>query len=410
MIVPIAFVMGRAFRRAMWFVIGGIPAAVILAWYNVDAFGSLFASGYEAGGATRDFALSYFAPRALHYARWTVEQFSPIAILAAIGGLVISKARWMLASWFAAFFVFYSFYLWYDEWWYTRFLLPAYPAIAIAAGIAFAWLVERRRIAGVLLLVIALTWEGRQLARFNVLWTDEDQALSRVPVEWVARALPPRSLVFSMEFSGALLYYSDHRPVRWDTAPATIPIAPPLRAADATRGGAVSREVPEVRARPNRRRRERCTRRWTTAYNPRRMSDRTERTFAPEPREPSRRRFMIAGEHVILRAFERDDAERCYRWMNDPNIVRTLKSRYPIAFQNEIEWLDRAMHGSADRSATSPSSARTTGRTSATRRSTTSTGSRASRASACSSASRARGTAASAATPSARWCGSRSTR
>ena len=56
---------------------------------------------------------------------------------------------------------------------------------------------------------------------------------------------------------------------------------------------------------------------------------------------------MIAGEHVILRAFEREDAERCYRWMNDPNIVRTLKARYPIAFQNEMEWLDRAMDASA---------------------------------------------------------------
>ena len=56
---------------------------------------------------------------------------------------------------------------------------------------------------------------------------------------------------------------------------------------------------------------------------------------------------MIAGEHIILRAFEREDAERCYRWMNDPNIVRTLKSRYPIAFQNEMEWLDRAIHASA---------------------------------------------------------------
>jgi RimJ/RimL family protein N-acetyltransferase len=76
------------------------------------------------------------------------------------------------------------------------------------------------------------------------------------------------------------------------------------------------------------------------------MSDRTERAFAPERSEPSRRRFMIAGEHVILRAFERDDAERCYRWMNDPSIVRTLKSRYPIAFQNEIEWLERAMQPS----------------------------------------------------------------
>lgn len=52
---------------------------------------------------------------------------------------------------------------------------------------------------------------------------------------------------------------------------------------------------------------------------------------------------MLAGDHVILRAFEREDAERCYRWMNDPNIVRTLKSRYPMALTNEVEWLDRAM-------------------------------------------------------------------
>lgn len=77
------------------------------------------------------------------------------------------------------------------------------------------------------------------------------------------------------------------------------------------------------------------------------MSNRTERGFAPDSREPARRRFMIAGEHVILRAFEREDAERCYRWMNDPSIVRTLKTRYPIAFQTEMEWLDRAMHPAA---------------------------------------------------------------
>src|ERR1041385_5861166 len=76
------------------------------------------------------------------------------------------------------------------------------------------------------------------------------------------------------------------------------------------------------------------------------MAHRTERDFA-EPREPARRRFMIAGEHVILRAFERDDVERCYRWMNDPNIVRTLKSRYPIAFQSEMEWIEAAMHSSS---------------------------------------------------------------
>ena len=211
-------------RHRVLFLLGGIPTALILAWYNVDAFGSLLGSGYETGGVTKAFALAYFVPRALHYARWTVELLSPVAILAAIGGLVLSKQRWMLVSWFAAFFVVYSFYFWYDEWWYTRFLLPAYPAIAVAAGIGIARVVERWRVAGVLLLVAALTWEGKQAARFNILWTDEDQHLSRVPVEWAARALPPRSLVYSMEFSGSLLYYTDHRPVRWDAgAPGVDP-------------------------------------------------------------------------------------------------------------------------------------------------------------------------------------------
>src|SRR3954471_21202297 len=76
------------------------------------------------------------------------------------------------------------------------------------------------------------------------------------------------------------------------------------------------------------------------------MSNRTERDFAGQGKEPARRRFMIAGEHVILRAFEPEDAERCYRWMDDPNIVRTLKTRYPIACSSEAEWLERAMHAS----------------------------------------------------------------
>lgn len=208
------------------FLAGGVPVALVLGWYDLDAFGSLLGSGYGAGGATREFALGYFAPRALHYGRWTIELLGPVAILAAAGGLVVARERWMLAGWFASFFVFYSFYFSYDEWWYTRFLLPAYPAIALAAGIGLAHLMRRRRIAGVLLVIVALAWEGRQLARFDVLFTDEDQHLSRVPVEWAARALPPRSVVFSKEFSGALLYYSDHLPVRWDLAPADPPIAP----------------------------------------------------------------------------------------------------------------------------------------------------------------------------------------
>jgi RimJ/RimL family protein N-acetyltransferase len=72
------------------------------------------------------------------------------------------------------------------------------------------------------------------------------------------------------------------------------------------------------------------------------MSPRTERDFAEPGREPSRRRFMIAGEHVILRAFERDDAERCYRWINDPNIFDEMNlGKLRI---NVFDYNDRAKH------------------------------------------------------------------
>ena len=57
---------------------------------------------------------------------------------------------------------------------------------------------------------------------------------------------------------------------------------------------------------------------------------------------------MIAGELIILRALEREDLERCYRWMNDPAIVWTLKTRYPIAFQGEAQWLERAVEPNAN--------------------------------------------------------------
>lgn len=77
------------------------------------------------------------------------------------------------------------------------------------------------------------------------------------------------------------------------------------------------------------------------------MGHRTDRDLHPDADEGRRRRFMIAGELVILRALESEDLDRCFRWMNDPQIIRTLKSRYPIPFLEEAEWLERAVRPSS---------------------------------------------------------------
>jgi len=201
-------------KPALRFVLGGIPCALFLGWYNLGAFGSVLATGYAAAGATREFAWSYFPPRAAHYLQWTVVQFSLVAFLAALWGM---RRRPLLAVWLVPFFLFYSFYFSYDEWWYTRFLLPAYPAIAAGAGIAFAEVKWRRAAAAVLVLVVA--WQLRQIARFGVLHTDEEQGRAMAPVQWAARHLPPGAFVLSHEYSGALLHESSLRPVRFDLAP-----------------------------------------------------------------------------------------------------------------------------------------------------------------------------------------------
>jgi hypothetical protein len=221
LLVPVLAMCLGGLKPALRFALGGIPCALFLGWYNLGAFGSMVNTGYAAAGATREFAWGYFPARAAHYLRWTVVQFSIVTCIAALWGM---RRRVLLAVWFVPFFLFYSFYFSYNEWWYTRFLLPAYPALAVAAAIAFAEIPWRRAAVAAVILIAA--WQLRQIARFGVLHTDEEQDRVMAPVLWAARHLPPRSLVFSHEYSGALLYDSTLRPVRFDLAPPGRELAP----------------------------------------------------------------------------------------------------------------------------------------------------------------------------------------
>ncbi|HEX6084976.1 MAG TPA: hypothetical protein VF266_10660, partial [Thermoanaerobaculia bacterium] len=220
LLLPVLCVCLGRLKPALRFALGGVPCAVFLGWYNLGAFGSVLSTGYAAAGATQEFAWAYFPARAVHYLKWTVVQFSVIGCIAALWGM---RRRVLLAVWLVPFFLFYSFYFSYNEWWYTRFLLPAYPALAVAAGIAFAEL-KWRRVAIAAVIVIA-AWQLRQIARFGVLHTDEEQSRAMAPVHWAAQHLPPRALVFSHEYSGTLLHESSLKPVRFDLAPPGRPLA-----------------------------------------------------------------------------------------------------------------------------------------------------------------------------------------
>jgi RimJ/RimL family protein N-acetyltransferase len=54
---------------------------------------------------------------------------------------------------------------------------------------------------------------------------------------------------------------------------------------------------------------------------------------------------VIRAERVYLRAVEREDLERCHRWMNDETLTATLAQRYPMSLAREADWIERAARG-----------------------------------------------------------------
>ena len=54
---------------------------------------------------------------------------------------------------------------------------------------------------------------------------------------------------------------------------------------------------------------------------------------------------MIEGEIVNLRAPERDDLDRLWTWINDPEVIEHLSMRYPMSREAERAWLEMQTAG-----------------------------------------------------------------
>ena len=171
--------------------------------------------------------MSNFPARARHYAFWTARLLSPLVALGwiavAADRRVTLRDRSILVTWFAAFFLFYSFYGPYEAWWYTRFLLPGYPALILGALLAtrdfvigFGPRVRRWRVAAAaVLVVLALAVEVSFLAkeRPHKIYKGERTYPEACAM---ARRLPPNAIILSMQMSGALHYYTDLTYAMWN--------------------------------------------------------------------------------------------------------------------------------------------------------------------------------------------------
>lgn len=228
LLAPLACCLRLKPKPLLYFVLGGLPLAAIFFGYNYAAYGHPLQTGYGSINLQDEFTTSDYGARFKHYTYWVAMTLGPWMLLGWLGAaanrLLEFRYRALLITWFGTFLFFYCSYRFYEDWWYTRFLLPGYPGLILGALLTAQWLIgtwgkERplaRWIVGFILLVATLGFADHYNRKFVVFRTGRDQDIHRDSCRWADTSLPGQAIIVSGEMSGALKFYTQRLILRWD--------------------------------------------------------------------------------------------------------------------------------------------------------------------------------------------------
>ena len=57
----------------------------------------------------------------------------------------------------------------------------------------------------------------------------------------------------------------------------------------------------------------------------------------------------MEGKKVRIRAIEKTDIDEIMKWVNDPEVMDNLLTRYPVSRYQEEKWIEKALDGTNDR-------------------------------------------------------------
>lgn len=226
-VVPLAIVLGLRWRAWAALMLGGLPGALFLAWFNHQLYGRAFTTGY--GDVRSAFSSDFVPHNTTHVLYWMFQLLTPVSAIALAGLLWAPRrglAAQLLPAWAAVFFAFYLFYYHTGEtWWYLRFLLPAFPAVILMALLGARALLERFAPAkfqlaiGATLLLSTLIFQARLGRDLHVTDVKHHDLLYVKLTDWMRTNAPANAIVLQMQTSGAFLFYTGFTIVRWDLPP-----------------------------------------------------------------------------------------------------------------------------------------------------------------------------------------------
>jgi hypothetical protein len=209
-----------AFRRNLLFVAAMTPGVALFLALNAARYGAPLASGYGDTGTL--FSAAHLAPNAARYSRWLLETHSPFLLLALaapwMSARVEGKRRLVLVSLAGCALIVatYLAYTVFDDWWYTRFLLPALP-ILLALSVAVALRMTQWRAPAAVILCVALGGWYLHVARARqVLDLQSLESRFAITGRHAGRMLPSNAVVLSVQQSGSVRFHGGRDTIAWD--------------------------------------------------------------------------------------------------------------------------------------------------------------------------------------------------
>lgn len=223
--IPLLIAFGRNWRGLIQCGLAGLPFAFSLLLLNHQLYGSYITTGY---GDMSQFFGSEFIPFTINaYSEYLILELTPFLVLA-IGVFVPSiwqktkKEEWVILVWILAFLSFYScYYFTHTTWWYMRFVLPIFPALILAMlmtlRMIYSSIGRMRRTLIIFFLSFTISWQISVILNKYVL--DNPEGLTYFEMtNWAKENLPKDAVIFAMQDSGALFYYTDFSIVRYDSS------------------------------------------------------------------------------------------------------------------------------------------------------------------------------------------------
>jgi hypothetical protein len=229
LVIPtLAWLIWSRDRRLAWFCLMLAPFLVVEGLFNLRQYGAPWVTGY---GEQVIPSVADALTRALRYLRRLQDQQAEIGLVLVGAGLALGRISWsrklLLLAVATVFLGFFAFYPIDDHWSYARFLLPAFPAIAVleAAGLTRLYHSVQYRplaVAAVSVGLAVLAWFSVEFDRNNGVFAlrafeQRYQSAARLVTSHADRS----ALVLAMQHSGSARFYSGYPTMRYDLGPLT---------------------------------------------------------------------------------------------------------------------------------------------------------------------------------------------